>query len=82
MRQALKLESPVPLFINKMRSLSLFSIILASLISFATFTTAQEKGTITSPTAGTKIQPGQSFPFAFRPHQDYCVCIVIKLLYR
>jgi hypothetical protein len=44
-----------------------------ALLSLVTLIQAQDKGTILAPASGAKIKPGQSFPFSYKPHQDYCV---------
>jgi hypothetical protein len=44
-----------------------------ALLSLLALVQAQNQGTITAPAAGAKLQPGQTFPFGYHQHQDYCV---------
>ncbi|PVG03555.1 hypothetical protein CPB86DRAFT_822114 [Serendipita vermifera] len=50
----------------------MLALLSFALLSLVTLIQAQDKGTIIAPTSGTKIRPGQSFPFNYKIHQDYC----------
>ena len=51
----------------------MLALLVLSLLSLFSVIMAQNQGTILAPAAGAKIKPKQSFAFAYKVHQDYCV---------